>query len=486
MRRTNALLRLSVCLPLLGVTYGCGGGDSSSSSGPTGTATPTPAPATISLTNVGPSFYVDDTEIKLKIGPATAGGDPITATSLSLSSDLQGQIADNLTPDTAINFRLNDGAHKLTLTGDFGANGTASATLDILVLPRHAPIPETAKRAGQSDRRVPVVVVTYIPTEDGVNLDTSVADYNVIPADWSDKKVQSIIDYSTTLSVRSAFMLTEMSRFRGHKDNTQPYLGYEVVDHIIYYKPYPQKDYPRDPSQKIFDYKAALGGISAQRLVENEGVKEFWLMTYFAGDDVKLWESNMASPTTGDISNSDRAQDDLPIYANTYIVYGNNYHRTQAEAVHNHGHQIEAMLDYLDLRANGLHDLFWGSFVGWPSFPSGSMTPGSCGWTHSPPYTNENYGYLNGSQVQSNCEDWNPDGTGATTLVSANYMDSLGYNWPGGNPPQKVESNFYIWWGQNIPGKNNNVKYGGRELNNWWELLNDWDDTSSSSKLLYK
>ena len=48
----------------------------------------------------------------------------------------------------------------------------------------------------------------------------------------------------------------------------------------------------------------------------------------------------MSSPLTGDISNSNRDNTDLPIYNSTYTVYGQNFRRSHAEAVHNHGHQL--------------------------------------------------------------------------------------------------------------------------------------------------
>ena len=44
------------------------------------------------------------------------------------------------------------------------------------------------------------------------------------------------------------------------------------------------------------------------------------------------------------LSNSDRDPDDLPILKNTYTVYHYNYERDTQEAVHNHIHQIEAVM----------------------------------------------------------------------------------------------------------------------------------------------
>jgi hypothetical protein len=107
-------------------------------------------------------------------------------------------------------------------------------------------------------------------------------------------------------------------------------------------------------------------------------VKEFWIWwggvdptfpsydpqihkpEYFRGGA----ESNMSSPLTGDISNSNRDPTDLPIYSKTYLVYGHNIRRSEREAVHNRGHQLEQMLEYANLRQDGNSNLFWQKFVG--------------------------------------------------------------------------------------------------------------------------
>ena len=67
----------------------------------------------------------------------------------------------------------------------------------------------------------------------------------------------------------------------------------------------------------------------------------------------------MSSPATGDISNSDHDPTDLPVYSRSYMVYGQNIWRAEREAVHNHGHQLEAILTHADIRQDGIEDLFW-------------------------------------------------------------------------------------------------------------------------------
>src|SRR5258706_437022 len=81
-------------------------------------------------------------------------------------------------------------------------------------------------------------------------------------------------------------------------------------------------------------------------------------------DSAIFGESNMSSPTTGDISNSARYNDDLPIYDRTYVLYNYNSTRWQAEAVHDHGHQLEAILSFVNKRLDGNTELFWNKFCG--------------------------------------------------------------------------------------------------------------------------
>ncbi len=99
----------------------------------------------------------------------------------------------------------------------------------------------------------------------------------------------------------------------------------------------------------------------------------------------------MSSPTTGDISNNNPDNTDLPVYGNTYVLYGSNIRRTQAEGIHNHGHQLESMLSHASWLQDGNGDPFWHEFVGQDE--ENNFVTGRCGWTHMPPNTVGNYDY---------------------------------------------------------------------------------------------
>ena len=197
--------------------------------------------------------------------------------------------------------------------------------------------------------------------------------------------------------------------------------------------------------------------------VDKVGIKEFWVWGYHNGS-LEVIESNMSSPTTGNISNSERREGDTPVYKNSYIVYNYNYERSAAEAIHDHGHQLEAMLSYVNQRQDGNKKLFNDKFMQ------------RIGWTHCPANTKKDYDYLNENFALNDITDWRPDGGGAAMRVNCHTWGDIAYPWPGGIvPEQQVEANWYIFWRQNIPGENSGIREDGQALTNWWDFVGDWD-----------
>jgi hypothetical protein len=194
----------------------------------------------------------------------------------------------------------------------------------------------------------------------------------------------------------------------------------------------------------------------------------------------------MSSALTGDISNSNRDNTDLPVYAHTYTVYGYNFRRSQAEAIHNHGHQIEAQLSYVNQFQDGNTDLWWKKFVGQNS--TGQFISGRCGWTHMPPNTTTDYDYLNPTVVASDIEDWTPSHSGTTTMVNVNTWANKVYAWPDGvtDFSQRVETQWYLYWMESIPGYANTILSGADYLTNWWDFLGSWDASIGANERLHQ
>lgn len=310
---------------------------------------------------------------------------------------------------------------------------------------------------------MPVVVIAYLPTNDGINLDQETT------GDGS-----ALIDIGAKIDAMNGqikYALEEGSRYHGYKDpNAKPALGYKIVACIVVYEKLPKSDFEVPWNKGIYrpDYKQILTRFNAQDYVENQGVKEFWLWGYHH-KDIEPVESDMASPITGDISNSERT-DDLPLYNKTYVLFNYNYSRTAAESEHVHGHHLEAVLTYINQKQDGNTDLWQKQFC----------APGRCGWTHMPPNTTKDYDYANPTPVESDIEDWTPDRTGQLKTVSEATWRNLPYKWPHSTPPpNKTEANFYIYWRQNIPGIDNNIQHGDRTLTNWWQFIGDWDNANT-------
>lgn len=334
---------------------------------------------------------------------------------------------------------------------------------------------------------IPVVLVAYIPSADGVNLDVTKSPdfYTLGPMTLAAVEAR-ILD----IVRRKKMALEQGSRFRAYQNaSAQPSIGIRVVDHLIVYNQIPTT------GQQLFgvytpDYKKAFLDLGLNTLIPQQGIKQVWLAnsTFDAGfpsynpaihnlaDTRWFPESNMASPTTGDISNSHRIPDDLPIFGHTYVVYGINFRREEAQAIHNVGHQLEAIFSHVNNRYEGNTRLFWQKFVGLS--PAGTWVKGRAGATHFPPNADQDYDYLNANPVSSDIEDWRPDGTGARKPVNVNTWGSRALPWPGAaNFPGRVESQWYIHWFQSMPGLNNTIPLNSGVMTNWWRFFADWDAT---------
>jgi Bacterial Ig-like domain (group 2) len=363
--------------------------------------------------------------------------------------------------------------------------------------------PFLATPAANSLFEIPVVILRYLPTADGVNLDVSVS-----PDYWElgPISLRALKRRMDTLDIRTKFMLEEGSKFRGYKNPTAlPSIGYKVVAYITVYEPTPPGKVKYEVAgYPVYqpDHHQILKRFDGKRYVEALGVKEFWVWNgtldptfpvydpqihkpeSFRGAD----ESNMSSPLTGDISNSPRDPSDLPVYSSTYVVYHQNFRRGEGEAVHIRGHQLEQMLEHANLRQDGNTTLFWQKFVG----PSDSTQPfRRCGWTHVPPNTTAEYDYYtNYNEVLSDIADWTPKGIGKKTLVSAHTWGDHPYPWPLGMAPElqegRNEAHWYIYWMQSMPGRGNTIPYGLKRMTNWWRFTGDWDGSIRGTLGLYR
>ena len=308
--------------------------------------------------------------------------------------------------------------------------------------------------------KVPVVIVKYFPVKDGM-IDIKVTGDIGGPLEAMRKRTDKITE-------EVLYAMEEGSRYHGYKDKTaKPSLDFKIVKTYEFLDPLPTVE-KKGPGAPFTDYNAIMKRINGKKWVEKKGVKEIWVFGYHGGV-VGLWESNMSGPY-GDISNSNRNPDDLPKLNKTCTVYHYNYQRGRGEALEDHMHQIEAVLNYIDGRRKTPREewgklLYWGKFVG--SDKSGKMVPTSdgfyrCGWSHFPPNAVGNYDWQNKRVVMSDIEDWKPDGTGKKKTISSDIWNRDSYTW-------------FMYWMQNMPGKDNGLAFDGKKLTNWWIFIGDFD-----------
>jgi hypothetical protein len=357
--------------------------------------------------------------------------------------------------------------------------------------------PALAQAPSNAIVTIPVVIIRVLPTLNGIDIDPiQDAEY------WGGGEI-SIANMKNRLlrfDKRVKFALEEGSKFRGYKNaHAVPYLGYRVVKYIDYYKPLPANfniitkvEAGKNVYSPHFFMLWQMFGMSD--LVENQGVKEVWIWingtatpNYPSYDPnvhgnvtiVGGWESNMSGPH-GDVSNSDRNPNDMPVYNKTYIVYQQNTRRTHAEAIHNHGHQLEAQLSHIN------YTVFWANFAGRGAETSAPYQ--RAGDTHFTPNSIQDYDYTNTNPVESDIEDWTPNASGQKKMVSSATWDGINYAWPeANNMEQKVESQWYIYWMQNMPGYQNSIPWSDtRVMRNWWEFTADWDGAKSAAKNLHQ
>lgn len=322
--------------------------------------------------------------------------------------------------------------------------------------------------------QLPVLVISYIPLREDGRINTDITG----PIGTED--LETLRNRINNLNTQIITSLIEAGRYHGYKDGgALASLSYFIFDNKEFLSAIPRSNnqIPWNPGIYRPDYFQILSDLNICNYVNNRGVKEVWMWGYHYGD-IEPVESDMAMGTIskeywnfndyGDVSNSERIND-LPICNKTYTLYNYNYGRGLGEALEDHTHQIEAILNYVD------YDFFWNRFVK----PYGeTVGTNHCGWTHCPPNTKSHYDWRSEVDVFSDCEDWKPDGTGEIKSVDC-------HTWYGETCFYDGGVKFKIWWMQNIPGKNNNLIFEGKRLRNWWDFIGDFDLAIQSGKSLF-
>ncbi len=298
---------------------------------------------------------------------------------------------------------------------------------------------------------------------------------SAVPAGTTVDQMRSRVDDLRNQTINA---LKAATRYHGYKDaNAISSLNYSIEDEKEFLKPIPKSAIYRptaDHFKMLAGNEPDIGITNICDYVENRGVKEVWVWMYhtydiYHPDGVSPVESNMApksggafgSPGYSDVSNSDHV-DDLPRCAKSYVVYDFNYNR--GITLHTFGHQIESVMTAQDRNLIGIFIQPYGL----------SNLKNHCGNVHWPPNTSTEYDYSELASVQSDCQNWKPDGSGQPELINCHTW--AGQDCSAGNNIDLAEQKEHIWWMQNIPGFQNGLVYGGKQLQSFWDLYANFDN----------
>ncbi len=307
---------------------------------------------------------------------------------------------------------------------------------------------------------LPVLSIRFLPDADGDGtIDVESTGYV--------GTVDSLRQRIEELDTAGSWWMTESTRYQGYAVSSEPSLGFSIIDSLEFIAAVPIGEaVPGKEGWYRPDYRTILTGLDVCDWVDDQGVREIWMWTQHHGE-IEPAESNMWSPV-GDISNSERT-DDLPPCGHSYTVYNYNFTRSVAEMLHNHGHQAEALF------GRGDPVLFWDHFVGGRTNEGGLVEPLRCGWTHTPPNGQAHYDTFNQRIVASDCLDWIPEG-GPTSQVNCATWFEATYGDPSCFDDGGLA--FYVWWFQSVPGANNDLRFEGSKLTNWWSLFADLESVT--------
>ena len=266
------------------------------------------------------------------------------------------------------------------------------------------------------------------------------------------------------LSACLARDMREATRFRGHSSASAPQVRYQIVDSI------------RVPGQAPQDTDGAdFGAIYANHdicgLADVGQIDEVW-MWGDPGGGFPEWVTTGPHYTKEWGTGAPDCARQLATMGFNYGVEVNDDTVRIGRAMHSIGHRIEGVLSWYFEGTEDLGNTNGGWYERWDgqnhryadNSPPLQLTDAHCGSVHFPPNAVDHYQYNESAQVESDCSDWNLEGTGMTEMV-----DSTTWGCPGGGAPcDHDEQQYLTWWMQNLPGV-------GHPAGNWWSFQYETD-----------
>jgi hypothetical protein len=380
------------------------------------------------------------------------------------------------------------------------------------------PVDSRLKSNGKGVIIVPVVIINYIPTSDGIYLDRYKTFNSTVSWDAVHKLTMSRVkEKILSDKIIDKNIIEESTRFRDYGTNiTKPYVNIDVVAYINIYDVKLIKvgtksidTTTNDSDDKInnpvtidwynIDFNDIMTRINLKHYVNDLGAKEVWFTSFpreVGVNSYNVAESSMSPSITSsnpvNISNGGMNITDLPRYNNTYIVFGGNGWRGVDTDLHVRGHQLERQLEYVDNT-----NTYWGKFA------LGRQSLG--GFTHTPVNTTTQYDYNNKTIFSSDIMSWKYSGGTKTNVTNTTWLNktyTFSNQMVSPNPfatgtvdySQDAQTKWFIFWWQSIPGYNNNITdtigtgaFAKKiTMTNWWDIFYNWDNTITNKTKLIK
>ena len=309
----------------------------------------------------------------------------------------------------------------------------------------------------------------------------------LVPDESGQKPTKNI--FSLTEQVMS--VIEEASVFQGYKkpDNPQ-YLDYSLYQNTLF----KLDKKPTKQSNGWYDLKEIFDSLNICNLVQQNEVAEVWLWEAGKGG----WdEYDLNGPEYRRNGNDYQWNANMPNCGKHLATMIFNYNASQANALHSFTHRIEGQLGsyfrclFDNNKCIEMERSTATSFNRRPSQINNFIS--GCGTVHHPANVikrpedtddaglqhNRDYMYNSMEKVLSYCEDWSGDPTKSKPKeVNCETWGTCNSDYPD----NQESTGYYVWWMQNMPGYNNNLKdASGKAMPNWLAYLYGYPLPDSSS-----
>lgn len=274
---------------------------------------------------------------------------------------------------------------------------------------------------------------------------------------------------TNALSSQFVTAITEASRDKGYKNAGAAPYAQPVIKKVFTYRR--QAPYTTGTNEVWYDsLNTMLSGEPEQNICDYivaNNIDQVWAWFDVGGNQGSAYGYNQEFTRFWSYNVLPVQQGYQPLCGGkrSFIFMGLNQNSESVEfPLHSFGHSMESMLEKVEGK-----DLFWNRWAGITGAEGGEAK--TCGDVHFAPNSRRDYEYNSNSTITMSCENWKPDGTGATNTITCTRWGCTG-------------AGYFKWWLQNLPNANNGLTYSGRPVPNWWDFIADTDNAVANAAYL--